>query len=138
MSLLPRRRRAAVPRPTALAPAAALAAWALTLAGCGGGDAVAVPDGRPVALALSEFRVAPQDVRIGPGRRTFAIRNAGTMVHRFELRTADGRRRLALGRPLRPGERDAVAVDLAPGRYIVRCAQERHNTLGEHGAIVVE
>lgn len=138
MPLLPRRRVAAVLRRTARAAPAAVAVAALTAAGCGRSDAVAVPAGRPVALALSEFRVAPQDVRVAAGRRTFAIRNAGTMVHRFELRSEDGRRRLRLGRPLRPGERATEVVDLAPGRYVVRCAQPRHNTLGEHGAVVVE
>jgi hypothetical protein len=59
------------------------------------------------------------------------------MVHRFELRSEDGRRRLLLGSPLRPGQSETLDVDLAPGSYLIRCAQERHNTLGEHGTLEV-
>lgn len=137
MPLLPLRRPAKVLRRSALAPVACLLVLALTTAGCGSSDAVAVDGAAPVTLELSEFRIDPQELRVEPGRRTFEIRNRGTMVHRLEIRSEDGTRRLVLGSPLRPGESETVAVELAPGTYVMRCAQERHNTLGEHGTIEV-
>lgn len=137
MPLLPLRHLPTVLRRTFLAPLAAVAVLALTTAGCASSDPVAVAADAPVAIAMSEFRLDPQDVRVEAGRRTFAITNAGTMVHRFELRSADGRRRLALSAPLRPGEGQEITLDLAPGSYLIRCAQERHNTLGEHGTLEV-
>ncbi len=107
-------------------------------AGCGSPAPVDVAESQPIAIAMSEFRLTPQTVRLnGAGRRSFEIRNEGTMVHRFELRSADGTRRIALGAPLKPGQSERLTVRLARGRYLMRCAQERHNTLGEHGELVV-
>lgn len=138
MPLLPSRTFMTALRRTVMTPLAALAVLALTVAGCGSSDAVAVDAARPVAIAMSEFRLDPQDVRVEAGRRTFEIRNEGTMVHRFELRSENLRDRLVIGRPLRPGESETLTVELAPGSYVMRCAQERHNTLGEHGTVEVE
>lgn len=136
MPLLPFRRLATVLR-RSLPAALAVAAATLTSAGCGGASEVRVGGGAPVAIALSEFRIVPQDLHVAPGRRTFVVRNAGTMVHRFELRSEDGARRVAIGRPLRPGQSERLTVQLVPGRYLVRCAQERHDTLGERGTLDV-
>lgn len=115
-----------------------LAGAALLLAGCGSPAATDVPERQPVAISMSEFRLEPQDLRLyGGGARTFEIHNRGRLVHRFELRSEDGSRRIALGRPLKPGESQTLTVRLAPGTYEMRCAQERHNTLGEHGLLRV-
>lgn len=117
---------------------ALLAALALLGAGCGSPAAVDVAESQPVAIAMSEFRLTPQTVRLGgAGRRTFEVRNEGTMVHRFELRSADGTKRIAIGKPLKPGQSQTLTVRLARGRYLMRCAQQRHNTLGEHGELTV-
>jgi len=110
---------------------------ALALAGCGGGSSADVAADEAAVVAMSEFRLEPQQLRLSAGRRTLVVRNAGRIVHRFELRSADGRRRLLLGRPLKPGERQTLSVRLRPGDYLMRCAQERHNTLGEWGRVVV-
>jgi len=117
--------------------AAVFVVVALALAGCGSGRTADVADTEAVVVAMSEFKLDPQQLRLSAGRRTFEIRNEGRMVHRFELRSADGRRRLAIGRPLKPGETETLAVRLRPGQYLMRCAQERHNTLGEWGTVAV-
>jgi uncharacterized cupredoxin-like copper-binding protein len=115
-----------------------LAAAALLLAGCGSEAAVDVAESQPVAVAMSEFRLQPQDLRLnGAGSRTFEIHNSGTLVHRFELRNEDGSRRIAIGRPLKPGETERLTVRLGSGTYTMRCAQDRHNTLGEYGTVTV-
>lgn len=118
------------PRLLAIAVAVALPA----VAGCGEPDPVAVHE-RALRLALSEYRVAPQAVRVRAGRAALVVRNAGTMVHRLQIRTRDRTRALATSPPLRPGETARLIVDLPPGDYVVTCPLERHDTLGEHGTI---
>ncbi len=125
------------PLPLRARSAVALAAAALVVPGCGSGRSAAVADDRPVSVSLSEFRVDPQQLRLSPGRRTFVVRNDGRMVHRFELRRADGAGRRTRGAPLRPGASERLTVTLRPGDYLIRCAQERHNTLGEWGRVTV-
>lgn len=122
-------------RPILTAVAVALL---LAVSGCGSGDSATVADDRPVPIAMSEFRLSPQDLRLPEGRRTLEIRNEGTVVHRFEIRSEDGTRRFVLGEPLKPGESERLAVDLPRGEYAMRCAQERHNTLGEYGTLTVD
>jgi plastocyanin len=117
--------------------AALFVAVAVTVSGCGSGRSADVAADQPVRVAMSEFRLDPQQLRLAPGRRTVEVVNDGTMVHRFELRSADGSKRVAIGRPLRPGERETLTVRLRAGRYLMRCAQERHNTLGEWGRVTV-
>ncbi|MDO8187404.1 cupredoxin domain-containing protein [Conexibacter sp. JD483] len=133
------RPRAGLSGALARAFASLLAVLLLVVAGgCGAPAPVDVAESQPIAIAMSEFRLTPQTIRLnGAGRRSFEIRNDGTMVHRFELRNADNTRRIALGAPLRPGQSQTLTVRLARGSYLMRCAQERHNTLGEHGELVV-
>lgn len=116
---------------------AVLAAALLAVSGCGSGESVDAADGRPVTIAMSEFRLSPQELKLPEGSSTLTIRNDGAIVHRFELRSADGTRRFAIGVPLRPGQSEQLSVDLRRGEYVMRCAQERHNTLGEHGTVTV-
>lgn len=119
-------------RPLAIAAVTAF----LASAGCGAAAPVAIP-GRTLRLTLSEYRIAPQAVRVRPGRMAIAVRNAGTMVHRLQVRTWDRTRALATSPPLRPGESARLVVDLPPGRYVDTCPLDRHDTLGEHGTIEV-
>jgi hypothetical protein len=110
------------------------AAVALASAGCGEPDAVAVA-GRTLRLTLSEYRIAPQTVRVAAGRLTLIVRNAGTIVHQLQLRTADGTRTLLSTKPLRPGETVRATVVLAPGTYRDACPLDRAAALGERGEI---
>lgn len=118
------------PRALAIVVAAAVPLGA----GCGEPDAVAI-EGSTLRLTLSEYRIAPQAVRVGAGRIELVVRNAGTMVHRLQIRTADRSRAVATSPPLRPGETVRLAVELPPGDYVDTCPLERHDTLGEHGTI---
>lgn len=118
-------------RPLAAAVGLALVACA----GCGEPAPVAV-GAAPLRLTLSEYRIAPQAVRVPAGRVEVVVRNGGTMVHRLQIRSADRTRTLAASPPLRPGASARLVVELPPGTYVDTCAQDRHDTLGEHGTIV--
>ncbi|HMJ01881.1 MAG TPA: cupredoxin domain-containing protein [Conexibacter sp.] len=120
--------------PQRLLAATVLAALPVASA-CGEPDVVAVE--RPtLRLTLSEYRVAPQAVRVPAGRVELVVRNAGTMVHRLQIRTQDRSRALATSPPLRPGETARLVLELPPGEYVDTCPLDRHDTLGEHGTIV--
>jgi hypothetical protein len=115
--------------------AAAVATALVTCTGCGEPDPVAV-DATPLRLTMSEYRIAPQAVRVPAGRVEILVRNGGSTVHRLEIRSADRTRTLAASPPLRPGQTARLVVELPPGAYVDTCAVERHDTLGEHGTIV--
>jgi uncharacterized cupredoxin-like copper-binding protein len=117
--------------------AALAAALALALSGCGSGPSATVAASQKVTIAMSEFRLVPQRLTVAAGRRAFVVRNAGTVVHRFEILPKDGGKPIVLGRPMTPGEQQTLLVTLPSGSYLMRCAQERHNTLGEWGTIEV-
>jgi iron uptake system component EfeO len=123
-----------LPRRLGRALAAVVATALLAVPGCGEPDAVAV-DGAPLRLTLSEYRVEPQAVRVPAGRVEVVVRNAGTMVHRLQIRTEDRSRALATSPPIRPGQWATMVVDLPPGEYVTTCPLDRHHTLGEHGAL---
>jgi len=113
--------------------AAALAAALVACAGCGEPAAVAIR-ATPLRLTLSEYRIAPQAVRVPAGRVTILVRNAGTMVHRLRILRAG--RTLAVAPPLRPGRSARLVVALPRGDYVDDCGIAQHDTLGERGAIL--
>jgi Cupredoxin-like domain len=115
--------------------AASLVTALAACAGCGEPSPVA-RDAASLRLTLSEYRIAPQAVRVPAGRVELLVRNGGATVHRLQLRSEDRTRTLASTPPLRPGETARVVLDLPPGTYVDACAGERHATLGEHGTIV--
>ncbi len=115
--------------------AAAVLTVLVACTGCGEPEPVATGS-TPLRLTLSEYRLAPQAVRVPAGPLTIVVRNGGTTVHRLEIRSADRTRTLAASPPLRPGESARLSVDLPAGTYVDTCAVERHDTLGEHGTIV--
>ena len=84
-------------------------------AGAGSGDTVAV--------ALSEFVIEmPTELPAGP--TTFAITNAGTVEHNFEIEGQGIEEELSEN--LAPGASGTLSVGLAPGTYEVYCPVDDH------------
>jgi plastocyanin len=113
---------------------AALAAVVL-LTACGDAPSThRAADGR-VAMALDDFLVSPQRVRIPPGPATFTAVNRGRTTH--TLRVTDGTRDLLAVTTLLPGERGEASAPLPAGTYKLYCAIANHEELGMWGTLVV-
>jgi plastocyanin len=114
--------------------AALLAAAALS--GCGGAEPVTAERGRPVAITLDDFFIAPQELRAQPGRITVAVTNRGRIPHNLRIRGTDGKERIAVT-TLLPGRSATASADLARGDYKMVCTVANHEELGMTGRLVV-
>lgn len=121
-------------RGVARGPLWALPTLTLLAASCGGEDKEAPlpPPPRVVEVDMREYRF-DYTPRIPRGRVVFRAHNRGRRAHEIVLvpvpenfppidkqlhsKTRRPVGKLAHLRPLRPGESDAFAVDLVPGRY---------------------
>lgn len=92
-------------------------------------------DTRTIELRVRAFRYEPQNVSAPAGRLLFVVRNEGPGPTNFRVRR---RGRDLLDIPtLPPGESGSAGADLRPGRYVMYSSVGRHETLGEHGELVV-
>jgi plastocyanin len=123
--------RPPMPLPRAIPALAA----AVALAGCGGGEPVAVVRAGQVDVTLDDFLIAPQDVTARPGRLTFRVTDRGRLVHSFHVQLPD--REPVKIAPLHPGESATASADLAPGQYRLVCVESNHAELGMTGRLVV-
>ncbi len=126
-----------------LAPtAAALAAAALVLGGCGGDDVFRTD--RPILrITLDEYRIVPQDIAVKPGRVKFVARNAGRLTHNLVIQVPDGPggnpRLVDRVATMQPGQTaEPIKVTLAPGEYRLVCTIANHDDLGQFGTLKVQ
>lgn len=125
-----------------LAPSVALA-LAVLAGGCGGADPTAV-EGRTLRLRLDEYRIAPQDVRVQPGRLRIVATNVGRLTHNVKIVQQDEEDLEAppveIGgtRTAQPGESVPVTFeDLPAGTYRLACTIANHDDLGQYGTLEV-
>jgi plastocyanin len=107
---------------------------ALGLTACNDGE-VAKVQGTTVSLTDSDYRIAPQRVRVAPGRITFEVRNGAHLPHNWQLR-GRGKIRARIS-TLLPGESGRVTVRLRHGTYRMYCSVGHHEELGEYGTVSV-
>jgi hypothetical protein len=112
-----------------------LAAVALTLAVAGCGTTTSVHAGHAVELALSEYRITPQDVRAPAGEVDILVRNYGRLAHNLVLTSAG--HQLAITKPIAPGQSAWLFLELAPGRYVMASNLFSDQALGEYGTLIV-
>lgn len=112
-------------------PAAALAAAALVLAGCGDDDGSA-GDGADVVTVRGDDRLQfDQDTyQAEPGEVTFVYVNDGAVAHTLLIEGVDDFR-LSMGR------RDEGAVELDAGEYVLWCDIAGHREAGMVADLVV-
>ena len=123
-------------------PAAALAALALVLGGCGD-DRVFRTDRPILRIKLDEYRVVPQNIVVQPGRMKFDVRNAGRLTHNLAIQIPEG----ADGRPVelmrtettQPGQRaEPIKLTLLAGEYRLVCTIANHDDLGQYATLKVQ
>jgi uncharacterized cupredoxin-like copper-binding protein len=90
---------------------------------------------RTLSVALTEYRLRPQDVRVSAGPLSIFVHNYGRLTHNLAL-SIDG---LGAGStpPLLPGESTELVVYLTPGRYTMASTILSDQALGEYGTLTV-
>ena len=122
-------------------PALTLAAFALVVAGCGGGDrpgrTVTAPAGGTVRVVAKEYSFDPSTIVMKqPGALRLTLDNRGSLAHDIKVEK-DGR--VIGGTPPFPaGESRSASVRLASGTYEFICTVGDHAELGMKGTLKVD
>ena len=112
------------------------------LAACGGASTTSAPSAAPtpvpsgvVALSAKEYEFIPGTVTVPAGAVTFAVTNAGTENHEFEVMAGDQ----SLGKidAFARGETEQLSVELPAGSYTFICRLNGHDILGMKGTLTV-
>jgi uncharacterized cupredoxin-like copper-binding protein len=97
-------------------------------------DPCTTPVASTVSLQMREGTIQLSRPSVPCGSVTFAVTNAGTIVHTFQISAANGR-----GQQLQPGQTANLTVQLTKkGRVFYSCAEPEHDEMyGETGWINV-
>ena len=120
--------------------AAALATGALclgvpaALAGCGSGGPRT--GGGTLSVALRDYRITPQKVRVPAGAVRFEIANDGRLTHSLVVTTVAGTR-VAASDPLAPGQAGSLIASLSAGHYLLTSGIQGDKALGLYGTLDV-
>jgi hypothetical protein len=86
-------------------------------------------------VALSEYRVAPQDVSARAGTLTIFVHNYGRLNHNLVI-SYNGVSE-ASTEPIRPGQSAELIATLTPGRYVMASTVLSDQALGAYGSLTV-
>lgn len=109
------------------------AGCALLLSACS--HQYVVGPARILRLALTEYRLRPQDVRARAGPLTIFVHNYGRLTHNLSV-SIDGFNAGSTA-PLLPGQSAELQVFLIPGRYQMSSTILDDDALGEFGTLTV-
>jgi hypothetical protein len=110
-----------------------MALMALSVAGCGAGTRIGT-DGT-LRIALSEYRVTPQDVHANTGLLTLVVHNYGRLTHDLVI-TLDGQTEVTT-KPIAPGQTEELVTALGPGHYTMASSILSDQALGAYGTLDV-
>jgi hypothetical protein len=105
----------------------------LTLAACG--SATTVSKDGTLRIALSEYRVVPQDVHTTAGVLTLVVHNYGRLTHDLVI-SLNGQSEIA-SKPIAPGQTQVLTAALIPGRYLMASSILSDQALGAYGTLDV-
>jgi len=106
---------------------------ALACAACGATRTVA--SGGSVQVALSEYRVTPQDVHAHTGLLTIIVHNYGRLTHDLVI-SLNGSAVLST-KPIMPGQTEELDAALIPGHYLMASSILSDQALGAYGTLDV-
>jgi len=86
-------------------------------------------------VALSEYRVTPQQVNSAAGTLTIFVHNHGRLNHSLAI-SLNGVS-AASTQPIRPGQSAVLIATLAPGRYLMASTVLSDQALGAYGSLTV-
>jgi hypothetical protein len=103
------------------------------LAGCG--HTARVGASRTIQIAVTEYRVIPQSIQSRAGALTLVVENDGRLAHDLAV----SRHGVIVGQtaPLQPGTRATLALNLAPGSYLMTSTLFADQVLGTYGTLTV-
>jgi hypothetical protein len=107
-------------------------ATASVIAGCGGSRHIS---GGPLRLALTEYRLHPQNISVSSGTLTILIRNYGRLTHNVVV--SESGQSVAATKPIPPGQSAELDLSLAPGRYLMTSTILSDEALGQYGTLTV-
>jgi hypothetical protein len=116
-------------------PLALLAAGLVAASAAGCGAATRIGAGGTLQIALSEYRVTPQDVRAAAGLLTIVVHNYGRLSH--DLVISRGGLTEASTKPIAPGQSAELQTTLPPGSYMMASTLLDDQALGAYGTLEV-
>ena len=90
--------------------------------------------GGQIEIALMEYEMKPNKIRVKPGAVTFVLRNEGRFAHNFHV---EGPGVEAHAEKFSPGRTVRLEVTLQEGDYKISCPLSNHDQRGMHGTLVV-
>ena len=109
----------------------------LLLLGCGAEEPAPVSaKDDAIAIAVTDFRFTPQNIRAEPGRLKVRLKNEGRLAHTFRVE-----RKTTIVRKvssLLPGDSATTTIPLRKGEYRFFCALSNHEELGMYGTLSVK
>jgi hypothetical protein len=89
-----------------------------------------------VQVALTEYRLRPDDIVARAGQITFVAHNFGRLTH--DLTIESGSAVVGSTLPIPPGGVQTLTLTLPAGRYTVASTIQSDDALGEHGSLTVQ
>lgn len=90
---------------------------------------------RTLEIALTEYRLNPQSVRVRAGQLTIVVHNYGRVAH--NLAVSRGGQTTGETAPILPGASAELSLDLAPGQYLMTSTLFSDQILGQYGSLTV-
>lgn len=112
---------------------ALIAGAAVAVAGCS--HTVVVGQNRVLQIAVTEYRVVPESVRVSAGLLTIVVHNEGRVAH--NLAVTEGKYLVGQTPPILPGKVAYLPIDLYPGSYQIASTLFSDQALGEYGSLTV-
>jgi hypothetical protein len=104
-----------------------------TAAGCG--QTRTVGAGRTLSVALTEYRLNPENARASAGVIAILVHNYGRLTH--NLVVSEHGQQIGSTKPLAPGESAELDLNLAPGSYLMTSTIQSDQALGEYGTLSI-